>query len=317
MEVPPGCCISGAYHLAVTPILLAGLGLAALLAGRAVLSGFGAGVRIGRSLGSARPVTIAEARVLARSGERRYVLVRGRVDADEPFEDERHRPLVLRRDRTETGDRRGWRTLREERRHVPFVLQEGLDAIAVDTDALDDGLVVLPSETEGPAEEVAGLLEGWAEAAGPLGARVRRRIEQVSAVEHACAAGVPVLGPDGEPLLGAGLGRPLILTTLELPDAMRLLGGGRRLRAALAAGLLAVGLGCLALAIVLAVIGWIAPAAALAASPEPSPIPGGDTRSEGEGAGLVGSPVLAAVAVLVLGAVTAGAAVIYARLARD
>jgi hypothetical protein len=40
--------------------------------------------------------------------------------------------------------------------------------------------------------------------------------------------------------LTAGLGRPLVLTTLEMPEAMRVLGGGRT-RAALAVAALALG----------------------------------------------------------------------------
>lgn len=298
-------------------LLLAGLGLAALAAGWIALSGFGASARIGRLLGSAGEVSLAEALALARSGERRYVRIRGRIDADEPFEDERHRPLVLRRDRLETLDRGRWRVLREARRHVPFVLQETTDAIAVDVDALDEGLVVLARESEGLAEEAAEPLRGTLTADERIGTRVRRRVEQVSAVEHACAVGVPSLGPDGEPRLGAGLGRPLVLTTLELPEAMRILGRGQRRRAALTVGLFTVGLGCLALAVALAIVELLAPGSALAASPEPTPIPGGDPRSSGEGAGLVGTPFLALGAVLALGVLAAGAALLYARLARD
>jgi hypothetical protein len=56
------------------------------------------------------------------------------------------------------------------------------------------------------------------------------------------------------------------------------------------------------------------PAVVAAASPEPS-APGGDTRSAGEGPGLVGAPFLAILAVLGLGLVTAGATVVYLRLA--
>jgi hypothetical protein len=50
-----------------------------------------------------------------------------------------------------------------------------------------------------------------------------------------------------------------------------------------------------------------------AASPEPS-APGGDTRSPGEGPGLVGAPFLAIAGVLGLGLATAGLTVLYLRL---
>ncbi len=52
--------------------------------------------------------------------------------------------------------------------------------------------------------------------------------------------GVPVSNGEG-PRLTAGLGRPLILTTLELPEAMRVLAGGRTTRPRIAAALVGVG----------------------------------------------------------------------------
>ena len=55
------------------------------------------------------------------------------------------------------------------------------------------------------------------------------------------------------------------------------------------------------------------PPAVAAASPEPS-APGGDTRSVGEGPGLVGAPVLAIVGIVALGIATAGATLLYLRL---
>jgi hypothetical protein len=55
------------------------------------------------------------------------------------------------------------------------------------------------------------------------------------------------------------------------------------------------------------------PPVVAAASPEPS-APGGDTRSVGEGPGLVGAPFLAIVGVVALGVATAGATLLYLRL---
>ena len=53
---------------------------------------------------------------------------------------------------------------------------------------------------------------------------------------------------------------------------------------------------------------------AIAATPSPAIVAPGDTRSEGEGAGFVGSPLLVALGVVLLGAGTAAATVIYLRL---
>jgi hypothetical protein len=63
--------------------------------------------------------------------------------------------------------------------------------------------------------------------------------------------------------------------------------------------------------------GWLGlvtgPAAVAAASPEPS-APGGDTRSAGEGPGLVGAPFLAIVGIVALGLAAAVATLLYLRL---
>jgi hypothetical protein len=54
-------------------------------------------------------------------------------------------------------------------------------------------------------------------------------------------------------------------------------------------------------AIVLGSIWLMLASAALGASPAPSDVPGGDPRSSGQGPGLVGDPVFAVGAVLVIG----------------
>ena len=78
-------------------------------------------------------------------------------------------------------------------------------------------------------------------------------IEQVSSVEHAIVTGVPGLDPSGAPRLSAGLGRPLVMTTLEPAEAMRILVEGERRRPLIAATCLAGGAMLLTLGLVLAV----------------------------------------------------------------
>jgi hypothetical protein len=58
--------------------------------------------------------------------------------------------------------------------------------------------------------------------------------------------------------MSAGLGRPLILTTLEPDEAMRVLTGGERRRPLIAAACMIGGFGLIGLAAVLAVIGAVA-----------------------------------------------------------
>jgi hypothetical protein len=232
---------------------LLGVAAAVLLAGAAVcLRGVGPGYRVARLLGSAPEVSLGQATALARRRERRYVRVRGRISSEEEFPDENERPLVFRRSRLEARSEGGrWRTLADERLAVPFRVGSRADDIAVDVDALGDGLVVLPRVSEGLASD---LPPDQREGLAP-GTLVRLRLEQVSAVEQATVVGVPTLDPGGTPQMSAGLGRPLILTTLEPAASMRVLAAGRRGRVVFGAALLLAALGSLAGVAVALVIG--------------------------------------------------------------
>lgn len=228
------------------PLLLVAAGAAALVAGWLAMRRLGGRARIGRILAVTPVVSVAEARTIAEQGGGRYVGVLGRVDSEQEFEDENRRPLVFRRTRLETGLRGTWTTVEDVREVVPFEISETLATIAVDADALNDGLVVVTREAEGTAADVPDrVLEGT-----PADTPVRLRIELLSSVEHALVLGVPVLDPARGPILRPGFGRPLILTTLERDDAMRLLASGRQRTAYLTTALLAAGvaLGVLGLA---------------------------------------------------------------------
>jgi hypothetical protein len=212
------------------------------------------GYTIARVLNGAPHVSLAEAIESARAGERRYVRVHGRITSDEEFPDEQNRALVYRARKLQVAERGGrWRTIEDERLAVPFGLQERGAMISIDVDALDDGLVVLPREAEGRAGEIPDRIPPDV----PPDATVRHRVEQISAVDHATAAGLPRV-QSGRVVLGKGLGRPLVLTTLELGDAMRVLSSGRRGYITAAAALLALGLGLAASAIVTLVMGLVA-----------------------------------------------------------
>jgi hypothetical protein len=230
----------------VTPLLLIAAGAVALAAGIGVLRTFGPGYRVGRLLAATPRVPIEEARSLAENGTPRYVRVDGRIDSNHEFEDADHKPLVLRRTRIEARSAGTWETVEGSRVQVPFEVREGVAGIDVDGAALDVGLVVVPRFSVG----VAGDLGDQAPAGLAPDAPVRARIEQVSSVEHAIVLGVPVTN-DGRIRMGAGLGRPLILTTLEPPEAMRILTGGAVGRSRAAAAFLLAGA-----TLVAAGIGW-------------------------------------------------------------
>jgi hypothetical protein len=74
-------------------------------------------------------------------------------------------------------------------------------------------------------------------------------------VEHAIVVGVPMLDPAGVPRMTAGMGRPLVLTTLESSEAMRILTEGDRTRPLVAVLCLAGGFLLLTIAVVVAIAG--------------------------------------------------------------
>jgi hypothetical protein len=320
----------------VTPLLIGAAGLVALVAGGLVLRSFGAAYRIGRLLATAPTVSIAEANAIAAEGRSTYVRVAGRIDADDEFEDADHRPLVFRRVRLEMRSGRAWRPFEDHRQAVPFVVNEGLDSIAVDIDALDTGLIVVPRESVGRAADMPDRAPDGIPADTP----VRARVDQVSSVEHAIVVGYPVAvappdgpRPDTPPAvsaqLTAGRGRPLILTVLEPPEAMRILAGGDAPRTRLAAGLLGAGAILILGAVIWAAVTALLPAIvsvvpgaaglvphALAATAAPSIAEGGDPRSNGQGPGLVGTPGLAILGVILVAIVAIVVTTLYVRLTR-
>lgn len=301
----------------MTPQLVIGVGAAVLVVGVALLRSFGPRYRVGRLLASAPLVPIGEAVRLARAGERRFVRIEGRIDSDAEFEDADHQPLVLRRTRFDSrsvGPLGRWTTFDQQTKAVPFEVHEGLDAIRVDRTAIGDGLIVIPRRSVGIVADLGDRAPAG-EAALPPDLPARVTIEQVSSVEHAIVGGFATLDPDGSPIMTAGHGRPLILTTLEIPEAMRILTGGDRGRARAAAACLAIGGGLLVVGVAWLIAGtWASPAAALAASPLPSILPGSDTRSSGQGPGLVGDPALAVLGVLGIALVAIVATLLYIRL---
>jgi hypothetical protein len=206
----------------VNPLLLVAAGVAALIAAVGLLLSYGSRYRVGRLLAATPKVSVDEALAIAASDTKRYVRVDGRLDSETDFEDEHHQPLVYRRRRLQLRRRGQWRSLDDALEVVPFEIREGLSGIGIDHAVLDHGLVVLPRESMG----TAGDIPQYVPAGTSPGTPARMRIEQVSNIEHAIVLGVPTQ-VGGSAQMTAGLGRPLVLTTLEIPEAMRILGGGR------------------------------------------------------------------------------------------
>lgn len=225
------------------PISLVVAGALALAAGWLVLRRLGTGARIGRILAATPLVEVGRARSLAGSGAGRYVAVHGRIDSGQAFEDEVQRPLVYRRTRLETWSGSAWTAVGDVRQVVPFEVSDGADSIAVDEEALDEGLIVVTRVADGTAGEIPDRVPQGTPTATP----VRLRIELLSTVDHALLLGVPAVDPVRGPMLRPGLGRPLVLTNLEREEAIRLLASGHRGETRLASALLAGGVALVAL----------------------------------------------------------------------
>jgi hypothetical protein len=205
--------------------VLAGLALACFVGAGLLLRTLGPNYRIARLLAGTPQVELAEALELAAVERPRYVRIAGRISSDEEFPDEHDRPLVYRRTRIETGTRPGrWQPVTQDTEAVAFGVEARTVFLAVDAAALGEGLVVVPREAVGSARDLGPDMAAGLDPEMPS----RLVIEQISAVEHAVVAGVPQRDADGNPWISAGLGRPLILTTVEVPAAMRLLARGRR-----------------------------------------------------------------------------------------
>jgi hypothetical protein len=269
----------------------------------------GTRTRAARLMAGVAPVSPREALLV---GDGHYLAVSGNIDAAEAFEDESHRPLVYRRERVVIADGATWREIERVVRSVPFVISDGEHSLAIDAAQLGDGLVVIERQWDGSVAELAAahrdyqnpesatLVAQLASAAPATGARVI--LEQISTLDRGTAAGLL----RGGALTAGGTGQPLVLTTLDRREALRILGSGQR--ASLAAGLLTLLL--LIVGVLLLLAGSAAllseatsgASTALQPSPAPSPTVGsgesGDARNGGVGtgpgglAGLIGALAL-------------------------
>lgn len=311
------------------PLKFAALGVALIALGTFGTRRGGARSRAGRLLASLAPITPSDAlRLAARLGSGRYIAITGGVDAVEAFEDENHRPLVYRRERVLIDDGGAWREIDRAVRSVPFSISDATGAIAIDAAALDDGLIVVVRQWEGSVAELRDARRDFADASsrdlvGQLAASDPQRgarvaLEQISTLDRATAAGRLA---DGR--LTADGGRPLVFTTLERSEALRVIGTGRRASLLInVGGLLAVGAGLALLLLALLTLSAAVTSASTvtAATPTPTPVaPSGDARNGGVATGPGGAlGLLIALALPVaFGTLVAAAALVIARVRRQ
>lgn len=245
----------------------------------------GTRARSARLMAGLAPIAAEEALLV---GENRYLAVQGSFDATEAFDDENHRPLVYRRERVLVREGDTWRELERAVRRVQFFVTGSSASIEVDADSLGDGLVVIERQWEGSVAELAAsgrtfkdaatssLVAELAASAPALTARVV--LEQISTLDRGTVVGLLRNGK----LTAGGAGQPLVLTTLDRRDALRILGSEARgslagsllTLTALLAGVLTIGVALVGLAAELAATG----------SPLPSDSPDQAAYLEGGGA---------------------------------
>ena len=210
------------------PLSLVLVGGLVLAAGWLLMRRLGPGGRIGRILAVTPVVPVAEARELAGAGPGRYVGVLGRIDAEEPFEDDAHRPLVLRRTRLELQRGSRWEAFEDDRQVVPFEISEGLDRIAVDGAALDTASSSSQRESRGPRPTSPTASPRTSPATRPpacASSSCRRR-------PRPRVLGVPCSTPPAGRCCGPAWGGRCRVHDLERDEAMRLLAEGHRGRRA-------------------------------------------------------------------------------------
>lgn len=253
----------------------------------------GTRARSARLMAGLAPVSPEEALLV---GEGRYLAVQGSIDAAEAFDDENHRPLVYRRERVLVREGDTWRELERAVRSVQFFITSPSASIEIDANSLGDGLVVIERQWEGSVLELvasgrtftddatSALVTALATSAPTLTARVV--LEQISTLDRGTVVGLLRNGR----LTAAGAGQPLVLTTLDRRDALRILGSEARgslaisliTLAALVAGVLTVGIAIVGLLgeISASVNATMSPSLSQTVSPE-----SGDARNGGVATG--------------------------------
>lgn len=242
----------------VVGLLLAAAGALLIAGGLLALRGSGAHFALGRRLAGAPELPVG-ALLEAADLPTRAVRVAGRVRCADPIVGERDDRLVaLHRDVEVRLPRGGWRTIERVRETRAFELWDHDGSVAVDPAAAAEPLVAIPHVWHGDPGELGEPFRGGverlaAEHGRPAEARATTRM--LSVVDRLLVLAVPRRDGAGAVRLDPPPGG-YVISSLELDDAMRLLGGRRR-------GLLGIGVAAVAGGLLLVAAGLVT---ALAAS---------------------------------------------------
>jgi hypothetical protein len=231
--------------LSLSLILLASAG-ALMAIGAMLVRASGSRLTLGRRLAGASGLRVGELLDLE-ALPARPVRVSGRIRAPDPIvTDADDRLVALHRDvEVQLADGR-WRTIERLRETRGMELWDHDGSLPLDLAHAAEPLVAIPHVWRGEVAELeqeghrAAVRRLEREGLQPVAARSVTRT--VSVVDRLLVLAVASRAPSGEVALGPP-GGGFVVSTLELPDAMRLLGGRRR--GWLLAGAALVGLGCL------------------------------------------------------------------------
>lgn len=219
--------------LALTlPIWLAIGGLVLLGGGLWLIRRSGARPAMARRLAGARQFPVGALLDIGRADPLppRPVRVAGRIRCAEPVRTaEGDRLVAFHRDVEVALPRGGWRSVERLRETRSFELWDHDGSLPVDPAEAAEPLVVLPHVWTGSADELDGSYERaiarvTAEHGAPRQARATTRM--VAVIDRVLLLATVRRGEDGTVILAPPNGG-YVLSTLELDDAMRLLGGPR------------------------------------------------------------------------------------------
>jgi hypothetical protein len=239
-------------------ILLAGALVAA--AGLLAIRASGAQPRLARRLAGARQVRVGDVPGMQALPPRPVRLV-GRIRCPNPMVIERGDRLVAyHRDVQVRPPGAAWRSIERVREARGFELWDHDGSLSVDPALAAEPLVVIPHVWRGTSNDLTDA--GHRAAIARLGNTgvdwpARSITRMISVVERLMVLGSIERNAAGEPRL-APPGDGYVISSLELPDAMRLLGGKRRWL--MLAGYAAVAIGAVAAlgALIGSVLAWAA-----------------------------------------------------------
>jgi hypothetical protein len=239
--------------------LFALLGVLLAAGGLVGLRLIGAQLKIARRLAGARQLSVADVLALG-SDPPRPVRVSGRVRTPDPINGPDDEPLVaIHRDVAVLQPGSGWRTIERLRLTRSFQLWDHAGSLGVDPAAAAEPLISIPLVWEGSADELGepySAAIARLAADGPRPTRARSVTRTIAVADRLLILARPHVEPEGSHSLLPPDGG-YVISSLELDDAMRLLGGQRRalLAAAIVAFALGVGLGVTGA--VLAILGFV------------------------------------------------------------